>query len=71
MHFPEKVCLEIMRDRKIRAEKDFCVVVDFFAEGFEIFGGNAGGVAKDIMVTDNAKHLGRLPSINIENWKQA
>lgn len=57
--------LELFGDIKTKLESDGNRIDDF-----DILIGSTALVNNLVMVTDNVKHLGRLPNIVIENWKQ-
>ena len=57
--------LEVFGDIKTKLESDGNRIDDF-----DILIGSTALVNNLVMVTDNVKHLERLPDIQIENWKQ-
>ena len=58
--------LELFGDIKAKLEADGNRIDDF-----DILIGATALVNNMVVVTDNIKHLERLPNINIENWKRA
>ena len=58
--------LELFGDIKAKLEADGNRIDDF-----DILIGTTALVNNIVVVTDNIKHLERLPNINIENWKRA
>ena len=58
--------LELFGDIKAKLEADGNRIDDF-----DILIGTTALVNNMVVVTDNIKHLERLPNINIENWKRA
>lgn len=58
--------LELFGDIKAKLEADGNRIDDF-----DILIGATALVNNIVVVTDNIKHLERLPNINIENWKRA
>ncbi|MBR1404177.1 MAG: type II toxin-antitoxin system VapC family toxin [Treponema sp.] len=58
--------LELFGNLKAELETDGNRIDDF-----DILIGSTALVNNLVMVTDNEKHLSRLPNITIENWKQA
>ena len=56
--------LEVFGDIKTKLESDGNRIDDF-----DILIGSTALVNNLVMVTDNVKHLERLPDIQIENWK--
>ena len=57
--------LEVFGNIKTKLESDGNRIDDF-----DILIGSTALVNNLVMVTDNVKHLERLPDIQIENWKQ-
>ena len=58
--------LELFGDIKTKLEADGNRIDDF-----DILIGTTALVNNLVMVTDNIRHLERLPNIKIENWKRA
>ncbi len=58
--------LELFGDIKAKLEADGNRIDDF-----DILIGATALINNMVVVTDNIKHLERLPNINIENWKRA
>ena len=57
--------LQLYGDLKVTLEKPGTRIDDF-----DILIGATSIVNQMVMVSDNVKHLGRLPNIQIENWTQ-